>query len=133
MRSTGTRSERFAATFVLMTSVANMLGRFVWASASDRIGRQRTYTIFFVAGTLLYLTIPWTAQQQSASPSVTWLAAFYAVAMLIFSGVGLLLTYAIQRLQHVLPLNPDKLGAVAESINRPHFAPTFLSFLLSDQ
>ena len=33
------------------------------------------------------------------------------MAMLVFSAVGLLLTYAIQRLQHLLPLNPDKLGA----------------------
>src|SRR4051812_31070750 len=31
----------------------------------------------------------------------------YTVAMLVFSAVGLLLTYAIQRLQHLLPLNPD--------------------------
>jgi K+-transporting ATPase ATPase A chain len=36
----------------------------------------------------------------------------YTIAMLVFSGVGLLLTYAIERLQHVLPLNPDKLIAV---------------------
>jgi K+-transporting ATPase ATPase A chain len=40
----------------------------------------------------------------------------YTMAMLIFSGVGLLLTYAIQRLQHVLPLNPDRLGAVAPDL-----------------
>ena len=36
----------------------------------------------------------------------------YTVAMLIFSVVGLLLTYLIQRIQHLLPLNPDKMGAV---------------------
>jgi potassium-transporting ATPase potassium-binding subunit len=36
----------------------------------------------------------------------------YTIAMLVFSGVGLLLTYGIERLQHLLPLNPDKLGAV---------------------
>jgi K+-transporting ATPase ATPase A chain len=36
----------------------------------------------------------------------------YTIAMLIFSGVGLLLTYFIQRFQHVLPLNPDKMAAV---------------------
>ena len=40
----------------------------------------------------------------------------YTIAMLIFSGVGLLLTYAMERLQHVLPLNPDKLGAVAPDL-----------------
>ncbi|HET8775590.1 MAG TPA: potassium-transporting ATPase subunit KdpA [Thermoanaerobaculia bacterium] len=36
----------------------------------------------------------------------------YTMAMLVFSVAGLLLTYAIQRFQHVLPLNPDKLGPV---------------------
>jgi K+-transporting ATPase ATPase A chain len=36
----------------------------------------------------------------------------YTVGMLIFSGVTLLITYAIQRLQHVLPLNPQSLGPV---------------------
>ena len=40
----------------------------------------------------------------------------YTIAMLMFNAVGLLLTYAIQRLQHVLPLNPDKLGAVAPDL-----------------
>ena len=36
----------------------------------------------------------------------------YTVAMLLFSLFGLLVTYGIQRLQHVLPLNPQKLGPV---------------------
>jgi K+-transporting ATPase ATPase A chain len=36
----------------------------------------------------------------------------YTIAMLLFSAVGLLLTYAIQRFQHLLPLNPDKLPTV---------------------
>jgi len=40
----------------------------------------------------------------------------YTIAMLTFSGVGLLFTYAIERLQHVLPLNPDKLAAVAPDL-----------------
>jgi K+-transporting ATPase ATPase A chain len=40
----------------------------------------------------------------------------YTIAMLVFSGVTLLLTYAIERLQHLLPLNPDKLGAVAPDL-----------------
>jgi potassium-transporting ATPase potassium-binding subunit len=43
-------------------------------------------------------------------------SAEYTIAMLLFSGVGLLLTYAIERLQHILPLNPDKLGAVAPDL-----------------
>ncbi len=40
----------------------------------------------------------------------------YARAMLLFSGVSMLLLYALQRLQHWLPLNPQKLGAVAPAL-----------------
>jgi K+-transporting ATPase ATPase A chain len=36
----------------------------------------------------------------------------YTAAMLLFSLFGLLATYAIERLQHVLPFNPQKLGPV---------------------
>src|SRR6266540_2630045 len=36
----------------------------------------------------------------------------YALAMLLFSAITLIVTYAIERLQHVLPLNPAKLGPV---------------------
>jgi K+-transporting ATPase ATPase A chain len=36
----------------------------------------------------------------------------YTVSLLLFSLVGLLFTYAILRLQHLLPLNPQGLGPV---------------------
>ena len=36
----------------------------------------------------------------------------YAVALLLFSGAGMLLVYALQRLQGWLPLNPARLGSV---------------------
>jgi K+-transporting ATPase ATPase A chain len=36
----------------------------------------------------------------------------YALAMLCFNLVGLFVVYALQRLQHWLPLNPQRLGAV---------------------
>jgi potassium-transporting ATPase potassium-binding subunit len=36
----------------------------------------------------------------------------YAFALLAFSAVGLIVTYLIQRLQHVLPFNPQHFGAV---------------------
>ncbi|MEM6925601.1 MAG: OFA family MFS transporter [Myxococcota bacterium] len=78
----------FAATYVLMISIFNMIGRLAWASASDVLGRQRTYTIFFVLGILLYLSIPLAAQQVSASPSVVWLVVFYAATLLIFTMYG---------------------------------------------
>jgi MFS family permease len=78
----------FAATYVLMTSAFNMLGRFFWASASDQIGRQRTYAIFFGAGLLLYLSIPWIARNANQPPAILWLVLFYIVTMLIFTMYG---------------------------------------------
>src|SRR5678816_4045443 len=40
----------------------------------------------------------------------------YTLAMLLFSLVGCLFTYAILRLQYILPLNPQGLGAVSEHL-----------------
>ncbi|MSR10551.1 MAG: MFS transporter [Gammaproteobacteria bacterium] len=78
----------FAATYVVMISAFNMVGRFIWASASDYIGRRNTYWIFFVLGIALYLSIPWTARQVSADPSVVLLVYFYAATMIIFTMYG---------------------------------------------
>ena len=41
-----------------LISIFNAAGRFLWASASDYIGRRNTYTIFFVAQFVLFLLIP---------------------------------------------------------------------------
>src|SRR5438477_4994926 len=40
----------------------------------------------------------------------------YAFSLLAFSFFGLLVTYAIQRLQHLLPLNPQKLAAIEPAL-----------------
>jgi K+-transporting ATPase ATPase A chain len=40
----------------------------------------------------------------------------YAFSLLAFSLLGLLVTYAIERLQHVLPLNPQQLGPVEPAL-----------------
>ena len=40
----------------------------------------------------------------------------YTLAMLLFSLVGCLFTYAILRLQHLLPLNPQGLGSLSEHL-----------------
>ncbi len=40
----------------------------------------------------------------------------YAVVMLLFSLVTMLMTYAIERLQHALPLNPQHLAGVAPDL-----------------
>jgi MFS family permease len=78
----------FAATYVAMISVFNMVGRFIWASSSDYIGRRNTYWVFFALGIALYLSIPYSAQQVSAAPAVIWLIYFYAATMIIFTMYG---------------------------------------------
>jgi K+-transporting ATPase ATPase A chain len=42
--------------------------------------------------------------------ALNWKA--YAVAMIFFNVLGILVVYALQRLQDILPLNPAGLGAV---------------------
>tara|TARA_Y100000996_G_scaffold389766_1_gene350438 strand:- start:3726 stop:5414 length:1689 start_codon:yes stop_codon:yes gene_type:complete len=78
----------FAATYVVMISVFNMVGRFFWASTSDYIGRRTTYWVFFALGIALYVSIPYTASQVSISPTVLWLVYFYAATMIIFTMYG---------------------------------------------
>lgn len=78
----------FAATYVSMISVFNMLGRFIWASSSDYIGRKNTYWVFFALGIVLYCSVPFAAQQVSVNPAVTWLILFYGATMIIFTMYG---------------------------------------------
>jgi MFS family permease len=47
-----------AAGFVGLMSLFNMAGRFLWASASDLIGRRNTYFCFFILGIALYALVP---------------------------------------------------------------------------
>src|ERR1700730_5807006 len=46
---------------------------------------------------------------------MTWQT--YSVAMLVFTLVGMLLLYALQRLQAVLPLNPQGMSAVSPDLS----------------
>jgi MFS family permease len=78
----------FAALYVGMISVFNMVGRFFWASSSDYIGRKNTYWIFFALGIVLYCSVPFAANQVSASPAVVWLVLFYGATMSIFTMYG---------------------------------------------
>ena len=54
----GRVSVAAAGGFVGVLSLFNMGGRFIWASASDYVGRKNTYTIFFVLGAVLYFLLP---------------------------------------------------------------------------
>ena len=52
------RTPEDAATFVLLLSIFNLIGRFFWASSSDYLGRRNTYAIFFIVQVALFLLIP---------------------------------------------------------------------------
>jgi MFS family permease len=70
-----------AAAVVSLFSVFNAAGRFVWASASDYIGRRSTYTIFFVAQFVIFLLIPGLAS------SGNWIA-FEVALFAVFTMYG---------------------------------------------
>ena len=50
-------SASSAAGFVALLSLANMLGRIVWSSTSDLVGRKNVYRMYLGAGALLYLAL----------------------------------------------------------------------------
>jgi MFS family permease len=51
-----------AGGFVGLLSLFNMVGRFIWSSLSDAIGRKPTYMVFFSLGAILYLVLSWSGQ-----------------------------------------------------------------------
>jgi hypothetical protein len=54
-----------AAGFTGLISLFNIGGRFVWASCSDFLGRKLTYSVFFVLGFIMYVSLPWSGQSGS--------------------------------------------------------------------
>ncbi|GAA3933810.1 L-lactate MFS transporter [Hymenobacter algoricola] len=70
-----------AAGFVGLLSLFNLLGRFFWSSASDKMGRKPTYMIYFGLGILLYALVPTLAANAS-------LALFVVVCCVILSMYG---------------------------------------------
>jgi MFS family permease len=71
-----------AAGFVALLSLMNMLGRFIWSSTSDLIGRKNIYRVYLGVGALLYLVI---ALSTNSSKVVFILAAMF---ILSFYGGG---------------------------------------------
>jgi MFS family permease len=70
-----------AAGFVGVLSLFNMVGRFVWASCSDFIGRKPTYMIFFALGAVLYFLLPYTGAQHMGSVPLFVLIAGILISM----------------------------------------------------
>jgi len=71
-----------AAGFVGLLSIFNLVGRFLWSSLSDRLGRKRTYTIYFVLGALLYCVVP----QAGKIGSVVLFVSSFAVVLSMYGG-----------------------------------------------
>ncbi len=71
-----------AAGFVALLSAANMLGRILWSSTSDHIGRKNVYRLYLGVGAAMYLTI---ALSGSASRPLFILCA---LVILSFYGGG---------------------------------------------
>jgi MFS family permease len=71
-----------AAGFVALLSLTNMLGRFVWSSTSDLIGRKNIYRGYLGIGALLYLVIA------LAGNSSKLVFVLCAMAILSFYGGG---------------------------------------------
>jgi K+-transporting ATPase ATPase A chain len=95
---------QFALYLVALTVLALPLGRYM----ANVLGGRRTFldgalgplerVLYRLAGVQPDVEMPWPR---------------YAIAMLVFNVAGLLLVYAIQRMQAVLPLNPAHLPAVS--------------------
>ncbi|MGY0194270.1 OFA family MFS transporter [Leptothrix sp. BB-4] len=71
-----------AAGFTALLSLFNIGGRFVWASLSDALGRKMTYSIFFVLGGLLYVSVPGSA----AGGSLLLFVAAFCVILSMYGG-----------------------------------------------
>jgi MFS family permease len=69
-----------AAGFVAILSLANMLGRFIWSSTSDVLGRKNIYRMYLGVGALLYLAVTLTTNANRV--------VFLLCCMLILSFYG---------------------------------------------
>jgi MFS family permease len=79
-----------AAGFTALLSLFNIGGRFVWASASDKLGRRRTYFVFFVLGGLLYASIPASA---AAGSKLLFVASFCVILSMYGGGFSTVPAY----------------------------------------
>jgi MFS family permease len=70
-----------AAGFAALLSLFNIVGRFFWASLSDKLGRRMTYVVFFLLGGVLYASIPGSAAAGS-------MLLFVAAVCIILSMYG---------------------------------------------
>lgn len=79
-----------AAGFTALLSLFNIGGRFLWASFSDKLGRKTTYMVFFILGSLLYLSVPYSAE---AGDKLLFVAAFCIILSMYGGGFSTVPAY----------------------------------------
>jgi MFS family permease len=97
------RTPLEAAAVVSLISIFNASGRFLWASASDYIGRRNTYTIFFTAQFAIFLLIPGLA---SSGNWIVFEAALFAVFTMYGGGFATIPAFLADI------FGPDNVGAI---------------------
>lgn len=78
------------AGFVGLISIFNIFGRFAWATSSDKLGRKRTYYIFFVLGAVMYCTATYVAGFKSLA---LFVACFCIIASMYGGGFATIPAY----------------------------------------
>ena len=78
------------AGFVGLISLFNIFGRIGWASSSDKLGRKRTYFIFFTLGAILYCTATYMAGMKSLA---LFVASFCVIASMYGGGFATIPAY----------------------------------------
>jgi MFS family permease len=71
-----------AAGFVGFISIFNLMGRFLWSSVSDYLGRKKTYGIYFALGILLYCLVPTLGRLGN----IAFFVAAFAVIFTMYGG-----------------------------------------------
>ena len=78
------------AGFVGLISLFNIFGRFAWATSSDKLGRKRTYYIFFILGAIMYCTATYVAGFKSLA---LFVACFCVIASMYGGGFATIPAY----------------------------------------
>ena len=84
------KTAAVGAGFVGLISLFNIFGRIGWASSSDKLGRKRTYFIFFTLGAILYCTATYMAGLKSLA---LFVACFCVIASMYGGGFATIPAY----------------------------------------
>jgi MFS family permease len=84
------KAAAVGAGFVGLISLFNIFGRIGWASSSDKLGRKRTYFIFFVLGAAMYVLASFAAEWKILA---LFVAAFCIIASMYGGGFATIPAY----------------------------------------